>query len=207
MKTKNYSSPEEQLLKLIRGNKKNNHPQQNACGVINNRHGWNTKIYRSFFTAKLIPSFSLKKLVLVFLFLACVYLLSSLAYPFVSLGRLKVPVVMKENVELSQVQDKEENKPYEHYLSAMQGKKIFVSAENLASERVQIATAGSLDIKDITLTGIISGDNPQAVVEDKKNQKTYYFNKGQLFGDIQVEDIQEGKIILKQNNQLYELYL
>jgi type II secretory pathway component PulC len=207
MRTKDGLSPEEKLLRLIRGNKKSSQPQQNLSGVVNKQQEQNIKISWRLLAAKLVSDFGLRKWIFIFLCLAVVYLASSLVYPFIALRNLKVSVIKKEEIELKESPDKEEIKTYEHYLNAVQGKKIFGSVESSASERGQIATAGSFDIKDISVTGIISGDNPQAVIEDKKNQKTYYLNKGQLLGDLQVEDIQDGKVILKQNNQLYELYL
>ena len=72
----------------------------------------------------------------------------------------------------------------------------------------QPAIAANVDLlKDITLVGIITGANPQAVIEDKKSLKNYYVTKGQFIGQMQVEDIQEGKIIINYKGQKYELYL
>ena len=62
-------------------------------------------------------------------------------------------------------------------------------------------------VKQLNLVGIIAGENPQAVIEDKNTQKTYYLNKGQFLGEIQLEDILEGKIIINHKGQRFELYL
>ncbi|MCM8789708.1 MAG: hypothetical protein NC916_01615, partial [Candidatus Omnitrophica bacterium] len=61
--------------------------------------------------------------------------------------------------------------------------------------------------KDLKLLGIIFGDNPQAIIEDAKNQKTYYLNREQSIGDFIVEDIRDGKVILDYQGQKFELYL
>jgi type II secretory pathway component PulC len=60
-------------------------------------------------------------------------------------------------------------------------------------------------MKEINLLGVISGANPQAVIEDKKSGKTYYVTEGQMIGDFQVEEIGYGKIILNYNGQKFEL--
>ena len=50
--------------------------------------------------------------------------------------------------------------------------------------------------KKFSLVGIIAGENPQAIVEDKEAQKTYYLYKGQGFGEVTVEDVGEGRVVL-----------
>lgn len=62
-------------------------------------------------------------------------------------------------------------------------------------------------IQDLSLMGIISGDNPQAAIQDKKTQKVYYVSKGESVADFLIEDIQDGKIILGYKGQRYELRL
>lgn len=69
-------------------------------------------------------------------------------------------------------------------------------------------TEDTLDrLKDFSLKGIIAGDNPQAIIEDTKNQKSYFLNKGQSLNQMSVEDIQENKVIFKVNGELLELTL
>ena len=48
----------------------------------------------------------------------------------------------------------------------------------------------------IGLVGIITGDKPQAIIEDKKAQKTYYMSKGQSFDGYVVEEIYDDKVII-----------
>jgi type II secretory pathway component PulC len=62
-------------------------------------------------------------------------------------------------------------------------------------------------IKDLNLLGIVSGENPQVVIEDKKNQQTYYLNKDQFLGEMKVADIQENKVILEYKDKRAELHL
>jgi type II secretory pathway component PulC len=66
----------------------------------------------------------------------------------------------------------------------------------------------SLDkLKDISLRGIIAGDDPQAIIEDSKNQKTYFLNKGQTMNGITVRDILDGRVIIELNGEIFDLTL
>lgn len=96
--------------------------------------------------------------------------------------------------------------PLEFYLQEVNRKTIFGSRATAAAAR-PAAVADSQAIKDMNLIGIIAGPQPQAAIEDKKAQKTFYVYKGQSLGEFQVEDIQDGKVILLYNGQRYELYL
>ena len=49
--------------------------------------------------------------------------------------------------------------------------------------------------KKFNLVGIIPGDKPQAIIEDKETQKTYYLVQGQSVNGITVDDVGAGKVI------------
>ncbi len=100
-----------------------------------------------------------------------------------------------------------ELKPFSYY-SEIIGKrqlfKIIASAE--AKEKPKTASAPSLDaIKNYSLMGVISGENPQAIIEDKKTKQTIYLQKGQSIGELKVTDVQDGKIILESGGETAEL--
>lgn len=59
----------------------------------------------------------------------------------------------------------------------------------------------------LTLLGVIGGATPQAIIEDKRTQKTYFLNKGSIFDDIEVGDILENKVILIYKGKQFELVL
>lgn len=182
-------SPEERLLKLIRGEKKENAPALKPL----------VRKYPSFF-------YEPRRMVMVILGVSLIYLTASFLYPLLGLRKIKLPEVMPGEIIKSKIEATEEIKPYEFYLEAAKGRQIFSSASG--QELGQPASGVGLDsIKDISLVGIISGENPQAIIEDKKTQKTYYVTKGQFIGEFQVEDIQEGKIIINYNGQRYELFM
>ncbi len=57
------------------------------------------------------------------------------------------------------------------------------------------------------LVGILSGDEPMAIIEDKKNEKTYRLRKGQAFEEYVVEEILPDKVILDMQGKKTTLYL
>lgn len=58
---------------------------------------------------------------------------------------------------------------------------------------------------NFNLLGIISGDNNQAIIEDKALKKTYFLYKGDSFGDLKVYDIKESAVILDYEGEKIEL--
>ncbi|MCX5716132.1 MAG: hypothetical protein NTV07_04630 [Candidatus Omnitrophica bacterium] len=59
----------------------------------------------------------------------------------------------------------------------------------------------------LSLLGVVWGEKPQAIIEDKKAQKTYFLSKGETFDSIEVKDILENKVVLFYNGQQFELVL
>ena len=195
-------SPEEKLLRLIRGEKKNpagGTPAPEAAKAAK----------RPVFEFKL-PDFMFhldaRRAILIILVLSCIYLVFAFIYPFVFLRTVKLPEVAKNSLVSLEVIPKTEQKPLEEYLQGLGDKQVFGSGGSIGVIGPASGLSAEL-IKDINLVGIIAGENPQAIIEDKKAQKTYYLNKGQFIGEFQLEDIQEGKIILNFNGQRFELHL
>ena len=58
-------------------------------------------------------------------------------------------------------------------------------------------TAAESSLSNLALVGILLGDNPQAILEDKTTQMIYYLSKNQTVSGMTVEDIQEKKVVLK----------
>lgn len=201
---KDNISPEEKLLRLIRGSKKTDALKNPA--VITGQGRPEIKPAREILPKKYLSVLSLKKIALVASGVSFLYLIATFIQPIFSSKEIKLPELSKDEIVETQAGSKISPRPFEFYLKGVQGRQIFSSAETTQAK----ATVGEIDsdlIKDISLVGIISGDNPQAIIEDKKSQKTYYVNKGQFLNGFQVEDIQSGKIILNRQGQRFELYL
>ncbi len=203
-------SPEEKLLRLIRGPKKN--------GVANNvgisSHSANTTDTtsahslpnkRNFIGFKRYQSLFSARNVIIFTFVvALLYLLLAFIMPFVFTS---VALVQPSSAGPSkkEIEQKKDTRDLDSYMEPIKNKNIFTSSG--AATQQPAAALNSDIMKDINLVGIVSGDSPQAIIEDKKSQKTYYLIKGQSFGDMQVDDIREGKVIINYQGQKYELYL
>lgn len=209
---KDNISPEEKLLRLIRGQKK-----QRTSPEINidtdKRPSVSTldvktpiRTSKSILIKKYLPILNLQRTIAIAFVISCIYLIISFTYPLLGLRKINLPKVAPGKITPSDIELKQEIKPYEFYLAGIRDRQIFSSPT--AQETAGTVSGVNVDLmKDISLVGIISGENPQAVIEDKKTQKTYYVTKGQFIGEFAVEDIREGKIILNYKGQRYELYL
>ena len=95
-------------------------------------------------------------------------------------------------------------KDYSSYSNAAPGRTVFGPGGAAAPE--DVSGSGGM-AEQVGLVGIIAGDNPQAIIEDKKAQKTYYLNKGQSFNGYVVEDILEDKVVLDYEGKKISLFL
>lgn len=191
--------PEEKLLNLIRGPRKHiaNKPKPKDAHKIS-LHQFMLR-YASFAY--------IRKIVILFFIVSCMYLIATLIYPSVVLKKVNFSAFLTHSSpELKMEIPGAETKPYEHYLENVKGHQIFISHSTIGKGEAA-APVDADSVKDINLVGIITGENPQAIIVDTKTQKTIYLNKGQSVGRFQVEDILEGKIILDSKEGKFELYL
>ncbi|MDD5731146.1 MAG: type II secretion system protein N [Candidatus Omnitrophica bacterium] len=204
---KDNTTPEERLLKLIRKGGKL-YPPRGIAREDPVKRGLPAPNFSVIQLAKrTLPFLNIKRAVLAVFILSCVYLVISLVYPFFSLKTIKLPETKAEKALPAEAEkQKPEIRPLESYTQGIENRRIFGSAQGDYSQKTGDKINPDL-IKDINLIGIISGDNPQAIIENKAAQKTYYVNKGQFIGEFLVEDIKEGKVILNYNGRRFELYL
>lgn len=198
---KNNISPEEKLLRLIRGRK------QEAKAANESSLAAKYSLYTLF--QKYSSSKNLRNIIWVLFVLSFIYLITSFAYPWFWSKKINMPIDTQKESVSQKIEEKKETKTYESYLKTIANRQIFSSSVSTdASLKPMPGVILDSDIfKNINLVGIIAGDNPQAIIEDKKAEKTYYLTKGQSIGEFQIEDIQEGKIILNNKGQRYELHL
>ncbi len=81
-----------------------------------------------------------------------------------------------------------------------------------AVNALELVTVAGSDIMiqaaaNLTLMGIVLDQNPQAVIIDNKEKKTYFLNKGQFIREIKIEDILKGKVILSYEGEKLDLRL
>ena len=58
---------------------------------------------------------------------------------------------------------------------------------------------------NLNLLGIITGENNQAIIEDKNLKKTFFLYKGDSLGELKVYDIKESAVILDYKGEKIEL--
>jgi type II secretory pathway component PulC len=190
--------PEEKLLRLIRGAKNQERAQAAAKKTSEPEVPARAVRARPF---KADPAL-LRAVSIVVFAGSCAFLLKTLfAAPTVP----QVPPSVHEGAPEQPVQEQ----TLEHYLQQAAASRIFGLQQQEAPAG---PSSGPTDaeiadmLKDLTLMGVISGAAPQAIIEDQRTQKTYYLNKGQSLGDLQVESIQENKVILNYKGRRSELY-
>lgn len=205
---KDNSLPEEKLLRLIRGKKSKLSSASDGSPAHAAPPAASLSFKRFFsgrgagFPAGLRVDSG--KILFVLFISSAVYFAAVLVQPW--LGRAKRSFLPKDDFsESAEIQIKG-MKPVDFYLEAVRAKNLFRQTAAPPAARPVVKMAGE-DLKNFILVGVIAGDDPQAVIEDKKNSRTYYVRNGQYVGDFQVQDILEGKIVLSQGDQSFELYL
>lgn len=167
-----------------------------------------------YFVRKYLTIFSLRNIILLLFLFSAVYLGISLIYPWIWLKKIVLPLGAPVSVssqypsrpELPEQRKKKEEA--EFYIQKIGNRRMFATLvrEPQIQEASPVIPQGEL-LKDISLVGIVTAAPAQAIIEDRKTQKTYYVGKGQFIDEYKIEDIQEGKIILEHNGQKYELYM
>jgi len=58
---------------------------------------------------------------------------------------------------------------------------------------------------NLNLLGIITGDNNQAIIEDRALKKTFFLYKGDSLGELKIYDIKDSGVILEYKGEKIEL--
>ena len=188
--SKEHISPEDRLLKLIRGDKKANSVAVNA----------ETAQKKSSIR---IDAQKLNVILIVILVLLSVVLLID----FLSIRISERSSIRIEAPKFAEDSDKIHSAVVSSSFdtSALESKDLFRAPSDSSQGG---ASGSSLDkLKDLNLNGIIAGDNPQAIIEDTKNKKSYFLNKGQSINRMTVKDILQDRVILEVDGETLELTL
>lgn len=199
--------PEEKLLRLIRGNKNNDLAGNNIDKAPAIALKSASKYFSPCLFQRLLTFLNFRIMLWVLFIAACIYLVISFIYPWVGLRGAKFYRLTPEKISEFNNASVKDVKPYEFYLEGIGDRRIFANPAKQETYKELLKGVSKDLLRDITLLGIVSGENPQAIIEDKLAQKTYYLNKGQFIGELQVTDIGEGKITLDFNGQAFELNL
>lgn len=199
--------PEEKLLRLIRGKKSNDVSAEKPPGDLSVDSKPQAKYSAYLLIQKNLPFLKIYTILQAVFIASCFYLIIVFIWPWFGAQEFKLPQATIEKDPEFKKESADDIKPYEFYLEGIKAHPDIFSSPIIQETPKPLNQVTPDLIKDINLLGILSGENPQAIIEDKKAQKTYYLNKGQFIGEFQVMDIKEGKIILNFNSQTFELNL
>lgn len=105
-----------------------------------------------------------------------------------------------------------QSKPLAHYSREIGKKELFQSSpgfgtplplEKSEESKIQLTKL----CENLVLLGVTLDHEPQAVIEDQKDKKTYFLRVGEFIGPIKVESILKGKVILGYEDERLELVL
>ena len=100
-----------------------------------------------------------------------------------------------------------EVKLFLYYLEMMQRRDIFSPVKLMSAENPDVEAKKILDtlIKDLKLVGISWGNDPQVIIEDTKDNKTYFLKTGDTISKFKIDVIFKDKVILESEGQKMEL--
>ena len=210
-------SPEERLLRLIKGSARRESGQEvnkAAPKLIDSQHSERplpSKFNPLGFLTK-IKSFDIynfkfaNKVLSILIILSLLYFVLSFVL-FRPSASLKLTPMAADNKIKDLTAPIPEPKPYSDYASQLNRRDLFQSS---VSSQPQIGSSKdiSTDItKELSLLGIVRGDKPQAIIEDQRTKKTYFLNIGDSINGLVIESIGEGKVTLDYHGQKFDLFL
>ncbi len=61
--------------------------------------------------------------------------------------------------------------------------------------------------RDLVLVGVITGDNPQAIIQDKRTRQSFYVYEGESVLEFKIKRIEKATVILEYNGETLKLSL
>lgn len=130
------------------------------------------------------------------------FLLMILGYQFI-FGAPILPLPHHNDKDISSLplpsMETNSDEKFDQYIEIFSKKNIFKSF----GEAPPLMQSGEISrtiedyLKNLFLSGIISGISPQAIVEDRSNGQFYYVSKGDFIGSLQVIEVGDNYILLK----------
>lgn len=201
--------PEEKLLNLIKNSKKETKNPQPETGSTNIQEEKGSPVSKKGKAKKVISGVPAKRkttgsrIYSLINRLLVIAVLLSLAYSVLSyFSKYKSDTDVLERKEEGAKEEKGEelavtSRPLSYYTDVISGRQIFKVVEAPVQKQAGPAkpkiTLSQL-LGGYTFVGIIFGDVPQAIVEEKKSGQSFYLTEGQMLGEIKIDKIEEGKI-------------
>ena len=206
----NDLTPEERLLRLIRGKTKRpkmtSHSETQAK-IGAPRSSGLAMILNKFYRLSRIFTFNRIRIILaIVIILSAGYLIFESVIPQPSLELEKLTSANRD-VKMDKAPiETSDLKPYSHYSQQIDTRDIF-NAPFLSGRVIDASSGSSLgnEFSNLSIVGIVLDELPQVIIEDNKDKKTYFLNKGDYIGEIKIEDILEGKVIVSYAGEEFEM--
>jgi len=99
---------------------------------------------------------------------------------------------------------KESLEPLSVYEESLKGSRLFGFAETPSSLPAIQSSIAELT-KDYRLKGVVILDEPEAIIEDARTQKSTFVKSGDKMGELTVKEIREGVVVLAYYGEEKEL--
>ena len=140
----------------------------------------------------------------------CVLLLSYSIFDFIFNSR-DVEKFYNKAAALKFIKQEEKDivtlQPFLYYLTLAQRRNIFSPVElmkDLDESKERKKLLQDL-LSDLTMVGVSLGEEPQAMIESKKANQTYFLKKGDTINGLKIEEILTNKVILSYEGEKGEL--
>ena len=202
------ATPEEKLLKLIKGSpqppitEKSDNPLKESPALFSKAPS-----HQKLYSIKLIKggTFFSGGIALILFFALSYQLLSG--EPVLSLPREKLfetPSLQFPSIEPNV------SESFEEYSKSFSERNLFKSIGEppplMTGPRAEAVSFSDLS-RNLYLSGIIFGDRPQAVIEDRSNGQIHYVESGDYIGDLQVIEVGEDRVLLRYGEEEGQLNL
>ena len=230
MATERSVIPEKQLLKLIEEQKgKNSNAVQAqvlkrrgmsfvSLGAWLGRFSFSKDWFRRRVDSLRGQSLDIKSINRILLLCACGFVLYFLASTTTALIQLNSPSDLEapasENgASINLMERVFLKKAVSYYLEKMGQRDIFqmgavqkVTTTDGVQTQMQVTSAKILEVtENLKLVGISWSSNPDAIIEDTKESKTFFVKPGQRIGEVKVQAIFKDKVILSYQGEETEL--
>ena len=209
-------SPEERLLRLIKNKskKKSENPRaqvkdEPASEKIKEKAAPKETSEPFDKVSGLIPQFRSILLVNKVLFVVFILVIMFFLIDYFFLPAITIPSLMIEEGRIEQsLAEEPVKKPYSYYQSEISGKDLFKPLVlDIPETKEETGVPIEEIIANLSLLGLVSGASPQAIIEDKKMNKTFFLRSGESLGDVTLKEISEaeGRVVLIYNGEEFDL--
>jgi len=207
LRVMNNFHPEDRLLRLIRGEKK----EQTGSRELVKFSVRSDRLKQILSVLKTEPVVSINRILPVIIFMLLIYT----AYVWIRPGiseEILIPsprvFSLKSIDKKQQINLKSQNlKPPLFYSSMVKKRNLF---KQLTANPVILSGVG-IDIrklvKDLNLVGIVLDESPQAIIENRKTKSVFYLNEGGAIGELKVSKISESSVTLSYGLETIDLFL